>query len=174
MGDIKVNCLLYADDAVLIAPSEAELQALVTCMKEECEIKGLRLNANKTKVLVFERDEEKTKCEIWRYKNTTWLLLKICIKIILNQVEIFLLSKSAQKMQNNVDTLKRSLAKLLTYSLQDIEIYRATKDLLRFVSKRPLQIRAFGSIVVDMSLPPTCIMLFTSYTVIALQFNNVL
>ncbi|CAK1596678.1 unnamed protein product [Parnassius mnemosyne] len=39
MGDIKVNCLLYADDAVLIAPSEAELQALVTCMKEECEIK---------------------------------------------------------------------------------------------------------------------------------------
>ncbi|CAK1579100.1 unnamed protein product [Parnassius mnemosyne] len=65
MGDIKVNCLLYADDAVLIAPSEAELQALVTCMKEECEIKGLRLNANKTKVLVFERDEERTKCEIW-------------------------------------------------------------------------------------------------------------
>ncbi|CAK1591151.1 unnamed protein product [Parnassius mnemosyne] len=65
LGDIKVNCLLYADDAVLIAPSEAELQALVTCMKEECEIKGLRLNANKTKVLVFERDEERTKCEIW-------------------------------------------------------------------------------------------------------------
>ncbi|CAG4954309.1 unnamed protein product [Parnassius apollo] len=65
MGDIKVNCLLYADDAVLIAPSEAELQALVTCMKEECEIKGLRLNANKTKVLVFEKDEERTKCEIW-------------------------------------------------------------------------------------------------------------
>ncbi|CAK1596329.1 unnamed protein product [Parnassius mnemosyne] len=67
LGDIKVNCLLYADDAVLIAPSEAELQALVTCMKEECEIKGLRLNANKTKVLVFERDEERTKCEIWIY-----------------------------------------------------------------------------------------------------------
>ncbi|CAK1596166.1 unnamed protein product [Parnassius mnemosyne] len=65
LGDIKVNCLLYADDAVLIAPSEAELQALVTCMKEECEMKGLRLNANKTKILVFESDEERTKCEIW-------------------------------------------------------------------------------------------------------------
>ncbi|CAK1585723.1 unnamed protein product [Parnassius mnemosyne] len=64
MGDIKVNCLLYADDAVLIAPSEAELQALVTCMKEECEIKGLRLNANKTKFLVFERDEERTKSRL--------------------------------------------------------------------------------------------------------------
>ncbi|CAK1591639.1 unnamed protein product [Parnassius mnemosyne] len=42
LGDIKVNCLLYADDAVLIAPSAAELQALVTCMKEECEIKALK------------------------------------------------------------------------------------------------------------------------------------
>ncbi|CAK1598352.1 unnamed protein product [Parnassius mnemosyne] len=29
-------------------------------MKEECEIKGVRLNANKTKFLVFERDEERT------------------------------------------------------------------------------------------------------------------
>ncbi|CAK1581002.1 unnamed protein product [Parnassius mnemosyne] len=68
LGDIKVNCLVYADDAMLIAPSEAELQTLVTCIKEECEIKGLRLNANKTKVLVFERDEERTKCEIWTIK----------------------------------------------------------------------------------------------------------
>ncbi|CAG5031759.1 unnamed protein product [Parnassius apollo] len=108
------------------------------------------------------------------HKNKSWVLFKICIKLILNQAGILLLSKAAQKMQNNVDMLKRCLATLLTYSLHDIEMYRATKDLLRFVSKRPLQIRAFGSIVVDMSLPPTCVMLFTSYTIIALQFNNVL
>ncbi|CAG5031775.1 unnamed protein product [Parnassius apollo] len=108
------------------------------------------------------------------FKTKRWALFKICFKLVLNQVEIVFLSKAAQKMQNNVDILKRCLAKLQIYSLQDIEIYRATKDLLRFVSNRPLQIRAFGSIVVDMSLPPTCVMLFTSYTIIALQFNNVL
>ena len=53
VGDLNVNCLLYADDAVLIASSECELQALVTTLKEGCEYNGLSLNANKTKVLIF-------------------------------------------------------------------------------------------------------------------------
>ena len=49
---------------VLIASSECELQALVTTLKEECENNGLSLNTNKTKVLVFERDQERTGCKI--------------------------------------------------------------------------------------------------------------
>ena len=64
LGDLNINCLLYADDAVLLASSESELQTLVTSMKDECEVKGLRLNVEKTKVLVFERNDERTKCEI--------------------------------------------------------------------------------------------------------------
>ena len=51
--------MLYADDAVLIASSEYELRALVTTLKEGCEYHGLSLNPNKTKVLIFERDEER-------------------------------------------------------------------------------------------------------------------
>ena len=61
---LNVNCLLYADDAVLIASTECELQALVTTLKEGCENNGLSLNANKTKVLILERDEERTECKI--------------------------------------------------------------------------------------------------------------
>ena len=53
VGDLNVNCLLYADVAVLIASSECELQALVTTLKEGCEYNCLSLNANKTKVLIF-------------------------------------------------------------------------------------------------------------------------
>ena len=64
VGDLNVNCLLYADDAVLIASSECELQALVTTLKGGCEYNRLSLNANKTKVLVYERDEERTECKI--------------------------------------------------------------------------------------------------------------
>ena len=64
VGDLNVICLLYADDAVLIALSECELQALVTIQKEMCENNGLSLNAYKTKVLVFERDKERTECKI--------------------------------------------------------------------------------------------------------------
>ena len=61
VGDSSVNRPLYADDAVFIVSSERELQASVTTLKEECEDNGLSLNANKTKVLVFERNEERTK-----------------------------------------------------------------------------------------------------------------
>ena len=60
-----MNCLLYADDAVLIASSEYELQALVdTTLREGCEYNCLSVNANKTKVLIFERDEERAECKI--------------------------------------------------------------------------------------------------------------
>ena len=63
VGDLNVNCLLYADDAVLIASSECELQVLVSTLKEVYE-NNLSLNTKKTKVLVFERDEERTECKI--------------------------------------------------------------------------------------------------------------
>ena len=52
--DLNVNRLLYtAADAVLIASSECELQALIITLKEECENNDLSLNSSKTNV-VFE------------------------------------------------------------------------------------------------------------------------
>nr|WCC58019.1 gustatory receptor 34 [Papilio xuthus] len=95
-------------------------------------------------------------------------------KTIIMQIQILLLSYKAQKINNKVETLRRRLGRLLLDSLNNCNKYRATKDLLRFITHRRLRIKAFGSIPVDMTLPPSCVMLFTSYTVIALQFNNVL
>ena len=48
---------------MLIALSECGLRAFITALKEECENNSLRMNANKTKVLVFERNEERTECK---------------------------------------------------------------------------------------------------------------
>nr|WCC57965.1 gustatory receptor 34 [Papilio polytes] len=95
-------------------------------------------------------------------------------KIIIMHIQILILSYTAQRIKNKVQTLRRRFGRLLLNSLNDYKRYRATKDLLRFISYRRLRIEAFGSIPVDMTLPPSCVMLFTSYTVIALQFNNVL
>ena len=39
VGDLNVNCLLYADEVVFIASSECELQALITTLKERYEIR---------------------------------------------------------------------------------------------------------------------------------------
>jgi hypothetical protein len=54
-----INNLRYADDTVLLAESEEELQALVDVVKEESYKYGLEMNTKKTKTMVIRRDADK-------------------------------------------------------------------------------------------------------------------
>ena len=47
-----INNLRYADDTTLMAESEEELKSLLMKVKEESEKVGLKLNIQKTKILV--------------------------------------------------------------------------------------------------------------------------
>ena len=48
----NINNLRYADDATLMAESEEELKSLLIKLKEESEKFGLKLNIQKTKIMV--------------------------------------------------------------------------------------------------------------------------
>ena len=48
----NINNLRYADDTTLMAESEEELKSLLMKVKEESEKVGLRLNIQKTKIMV--------------------------------------------------------------------------------------------------------------------------
>ena len=48
----NINNLRYADDTTLMAESEEELKSLLMKVKEEREIVGLKLNIQKTKIMV--------------------------------------------------------------------------------------------------------------------------
>ena len=48
----NINNLRYADDTTLMAESEEELKNLLMKVKEESEKVGLKLNIQKTKILV--------------------------------------------------------------------------------------------------------------------------
>ena len=48
-----INNLRYADDTTLMAESEEELKSLLMKVKEESEEVGLKLNIQKTKIIVF-------------------------------------------------------------------------------------------------------------------------
>lgn len=63
-NELTIKCLLYADDQVLVASSEMELQEMVKIMHEALIAKGMKMNVSKTKVMVFEREENMTTCEI--------------------------------------------------------------------------------------------------------------
>ena len=48
----NINNLRYADDTTLMAESEKELKSLLMKVKEESENVGLKLNIQKTKIMV--------------------------------------------------------------------------------------------------------------------------
>ena len=48
----NINDLRYADDTTLMAESEEELKSLLMKVKEESENVGLKLNVQKTKIMV--------------------------------------------------------------------------------------------------------------------------
>ena len=48
----NINNLRYADDTTLLAESKEELKSLLMKVKEESEKTGLKLNIQKTKVMV--------------------------------------------------------------------------------------------------------------------------
>ena len=48
----NINNLRYADDTTLLAESEEELNSLLMKVKEESEKAGLKLNIQKTKIMV--------------------------------------------------------------------------------------------------------------------------
>ena len=48
----NINNLIYADDTTFMAESEEELKSLLMKVKEESEKAGLKLNIQKTKIIV--------------------------------------------------------------------------------------------------------------------------
>ena len=51
--DTKIHILAYADDVVLLGDSPRNLQQKLVALENYTEVKGLRLNIEKTKIVVF-------------------------------------------------------------------------------------------------------------------------
>ena len=65
VGGININNIRYADDTVLVAESERELQLLVDRVKEASEERGLKINVGKTESVVFTKGEARPRCRIF-------------------------------------------------------------------------------------------------------------
>ena len=53
LGELYLNCLLYADDLILISTSASGLQLCLDTLSEYCTKNCLTVNLKKTQVLVF-------------------------------------------------------------------------------------------------------------------------
>ena len=61
LHDSETKLLLYADDLVLLSPTEQGLQQNLDLLEQYCQAWALAVNLNKTKIMIFEKRS--------RYKN---------------------------------------------------------------------------------------------------------
>ena len=64
VGGYYMNNIIYADDTVLIADNENELQEMLDTVVRESEKKGLYLNKKKTEVMVISKKNCTPTCNI--------------------------------------------------------------------------------------------------------------
>ena len=64
IGNTNVQILMYADDAVLVAESMNDLQQMLSKFADTCENMDLKVNARKTKVVVFNKQGENENCQL--------------------------------------------------------------------------------------------------------------
>ena len=63
IGGIKIPCLFFADDMVLMTKTESDLKAQLEILSDFCERKRLVINYEKTKIMTF-RDNSKTSLQV--------------------------------------------------------------------------------------------------------------
>ena len=52
---LKIFCLLYADDTIILAETPAQLLRALDALNSYCNKWGLKVNIEKTKVLIFSK-----------------------------------------------------------------------------------------------------------------------
>ena len=74
----KIGILLYADDIVLIAENENDLQLRIDILNKWCKHKALNVNFEKTKIVHFRNPSVPPTNEIFLMGEKT---VRCCIKI---------------------------------------------------------------------------------------------
>ena len=78
-GGKVVNNLRYADDTVILAKSELQLQQLINTVVTESELKALYLNSTKSFIMVFSKAKVKPACSVSVHGKCTGPGTIICI-----------------------------------------------------------------------------------------------
>ena len=103
VGDLSVNCLLYADDIVLLSESKSGLQSSLNILGIYCSNWKLQVNVEKSKVLIF-NSNGKTHVNEFSYNNniiqtvSKYCYLGVMLKCNGNfNVAVYLLMENARK-----------------------------------------------------------------------------
>ena len=69
VGNIKISCLTYADDLIIMSTSPVSLQKCINNLEEYCTKWKLEVNLKKTKIMIFNKQGSLMKKYKFLYKN---------------------------------------------------------------------------------------------------------
>jgi len=69
LNEMKLFVILYADDQVLFSTSPDSLQSMLADIEAYCGRWGLKMNTNKTEVLIFEKGSRYTDRSFYLYNS---------------------------------------------------------------------------------------------------------
>ena len=75
-NDVKLTCLAYADDIIIISHSALGLQASLDCLDKFCEVWKMIINTTKTKCITFQKKNKLNKTELFTIGNS--ILSNVC------------------------------------------------------------------------------------------------
>ena len=129
LHDLKINCLMFADDIVLLSESADGLQNSLYKLQECCDIWLLTVNTQKTKILVMNKAGRVPNSDTFIFNNSA-------LEVVNQYKYLGLLITSSGSFTKSVENLKLRAMKAL-YKIKNI-IYQSdiqTKDQrLDFVS----------------------------------------
>jgi hypothetical protein len=70
VGREKVWSLAFADDMVIVAKSEREMKAMMRNLEKYVRKKKLEVNAEKTKMMVFNKRKRKNEESEWKWEES--------------------------------------------------------------------------------------------------------
>ena len=69
INEIKLFLIMFADDQVLFATNPTTLQSMLSNIESYCNTWKLKINVNKTKVLIFEKGNQYTNYDFYLYNE---------------------------------------------------------------------------------------------------------
>ena len=95
------NNLRYADDTTQMAESEEELKSLLAKVREECEIAGLKLSIQKTKIMAYDPITS-WEIDIWGSNGSSDRLYSLGLQKSLQMVTAAMKLKDACSLEKNL------------------------------------------------------------------------
>ena len=135
---IKLLVLMYADDTIILADSESNMQVALKALQQYCDTWKLEINCSKTKISIFSRGKTKTNKYNFLYKGNK-------IEIVDSYKYLGIEFRSTGSFKFTIDSLKQQASRAMYALISKIRRHNLPIDIqLELFDSTVLPIMLYG------------------------------